>query len=227
MKTSIKAAIIGLALTTTLTVNSAEARGYGYDYGFIEPVAHNNDYSNIYAIQSALEEAGYFVGPAGVTGKLNSSTREAVRQFQADNGLKIDGVVGTSTASLMNHINYRTRAADNRYYGNARVGMDEYSRNVLSVQSRLSELGYFVGRTGATGEMNSSTIGAIKQFQADNGLVADGVVDTLTANALNGVATWRANSNAAANAAGTWKTYRAGYAPYNSGLEARRVIYTY
>jgi len=46
-------------------------------------------------IQQALKNAGFYQG--AVDGKLGPMTREAIRQFQQVNGLKVDGVVGRQT----------------------------------------------------------------------------------------------------------------------------------
>lgn len=50
-------------------------------------------------IQMALANAGYEPGP--IDGKMGSKTREAVRRFQKDAGLKADGVVGPVTWSKL------------------------------------------------------------------------------------------------------------------------------
>ena len=46
-------------------------------------------------IQEALNAAGFYQGP--VDGKIGPQTREAIRQFQQANGLKVDGVAGRQT----------------------------------------------------------------------------------------------------------------------------------
>jgi len=46
-------------------------------------------------IQQALKNAGYYAGP--LDGKIGPKTRSAVREFQDDMGLKVDGVVGRNT----------------------------------------------------------------------------------------------------------------------------------
>lgn len=46
-------------------------------------------------IQQALKNAGFYQG--SVDGKIGPMTREAIRQFQQVNGLKVDGVVGRQT----------------------------------------------------------------------------------------------------------------------------------
>lgn len=50
-------------------------------------------------IQSALKEAGYYDG--AIDGKLGPKSRKAIREFQADRGLKIDGVAGTNTKKAL------------------------------------------------------------------------------------------------------------------------------
>ncbi len=46
-------------------------------------------------IQKALKGAGYYSG--GVDGKIGPDSREAIRNFQKDNGLTADGVCGRQT----------------------------------------------------------------------------------------------------------------------------------
>ncbi len=50
-------------------------------------------------IQSALREAGYYDG--AIDGKLGPKSREAIREFQTDKGLKVDGVAGTNTKKAL------------------------------------------------------------------------------------------------------------------------------
>lgn len=47
------------------------------------------------AIQTALKKAGYYQG--AVDGKVGSRTKQAIRDFQRDNGLEPDGVCGRQT----------------------------------------------------------------------------------------------------------------------------------
>ncbi|MBW3584310.1 MAG: peptidoglycan-binding protein [Cyanobacteria bacterium 0813] len=50
-------------------------------------------------LQKTLQAAGYFGGKA--TGFYGSLTRAAVKKFQADNNLKVDGIVGPKTLSAL------------------------------------------------------------------------------------------------------------------------------
>lgn len=46
-------------------------------------------------VQTALQNAGYYSG--NIDGKIGGKTIEAVKQFQRDNNLKVDGIVGAGT----------------------------------------------------------------------------------------------------------------------------------
>ena len=47
--------------------------------------------------QALLEKCGYDLGPCGVDGDFGRMTEKAVRAFQKDRGLKVDGIVGPVT----------------------------------------------------------------------------------------------------------------------------------
>jgi murein L,D-transpeptidase YcbB/YkuD len=46
-------------------------------------------------IQTALKNAGYYYG--AIDGKIGRMSRQAVKEFQEDHGLKVDGIVGPKT----------------------------------------------------------------------------------------------------------------------------------
>ncbi len=50
-------------------------------------------------IQTALTKAGYYNGP--VDGKIGANSRKAIRKFQTDHGLKVDGVPGAQTQGAL------------------------------------------------------------------------------------------------------------------------------
>lgn len=54
---------------------------------------------------------------------------------------------------------------------------------VISLQQRLSELGYYTGE--ADGKYYEGTAGAVKNFQLQNGLDADGIAGEMTLRVLN------------------------------------------
>ena len=54
-------------------------------------------------IQKALSNAVYYFGP--IDGKIGSKSKKAIKEFQADHGLKVDGVAGQKTQkSLMDYL---------------------------------------------------------------------------------------------------------------------------
>ena len=60
------------------------------------------------AIQWALQELGYSLSKYGVDGKFGAETEAAVRQFQRDTGISVDGIVGTNTRSQFALKGYKT-----------------------------------------------------------------------------------------------------------------------
>ena len=59
------------------------------------------------------------------------------------------------------------------------------NKYVKEVQQKLIELGYNLGICGADGDFGTATEAAVKQFQRDHGLTADGVVGQKTYAALD------------------------------------------
>jgi len=53
----------------------------------------------VYEVQQKLKQWGYYDGP--IDGVYGAKTFEAVKKFQAKNGLAVDGVVGSQTAAAL------------------------------------------------------------------------------------------------------------------------------
>ena len=110
-------------------------------------------------LQTSLISLGYNVGPSKVDGKFGSGTESAVKQFQSNNNLTKDGIVGDKTwAKIM--------------------------EKIRPIQEKLIEKGYFVGEGGADGIFGYNTINAVKEFQKDNNLKQDGLAGSETQKAL-------------------------------------------
>ncbi len=54
---------------------------------------------NVRQIQMALQNAGYSPGP--IDGRMGKQTRVAIRQFQSDHNLAVDGKVGKKTWAVL------------------------------------------------------------------------------------------------------------------------------
>lgn len=59
-------------------------------------------YGLVKQIQTNLVNSGYDVGPTGIDGKYGPRTEAAVRKYQKDKGIKVDGVVGPETMKSLN-----------------------------------------------------------------------------------------------------------------------------
>ena len=60
------------------------------------------------AIQWALQELGYNIGSSGVDGEFGNDTAAAVKKFQKDTGLTVDGIVGDKTRKKFKAKEYKT-----------------------------------------------------------------------------------------------------------------------
>jgi len=56
--------------------------------------------------------------------------------------------------------------------------------DVRILQTKLIELGYNIGRSGADGKFGNNTLSAVMLFQKDKGLIVDGLVGKKTVAAL-------------------------------------------
>lgn len=126
-------------------------------------------------IQTALKRQGYYNG--AVDGIFGSATQTAVRKFQAAKGLTVDGICGSATLNALG-------------IGGSSTVLRKGSSGsgVKQVQQRLANWGYYSG--AVDGVYGSATEAAVRKFQRNNGLSADGIcgVKTLSAMGLSSLA---------------------------------------
>lgn len=140
--------------------------------------------SDVTALQSALQAAGYYDGP--ITGTFGTLTEAAVIRWQQARGVTADGVVDTSAlAALTNKQGVATPAvtASSSNSGEFLLRGDT-GPAVSDLQRLLSEAGYFEGNID--GYFDTKTEAAVIRFQRDARLRADGVVGSETLAALSG-----------------------------------------
>jgi len=113
-------------------------------------------------LQYALIQNGY--SPQGADGYFGSNTLTAVKEFQTDNNLTIDGVVGPNTWQYLLVLN-----PENKVLSKGNTGS-----YVRYLQQKLTAKLYSVG--DIDGVFGTLTDTAVKEFQAENGLTVDGVV---------------------------------------------------
>lgn len=125
--------------------------------------------SSVTELQYALYELGYFDGP--IDGVYGATTKDAVRAFQINNNLKVDGIAGSNTLQVVYSSTAVSATADNTEFTTLRAG--DKGDKVVQLQDQLSKLGYMV--TTATGVYDDLTVSAVAVFQSRNGLTSDGV----------------------------------------------------
>ena len=122
----------------------------------------------VYLLQFILNQYGYNLSVDGIFG---SRTLNAVRDFQRNNSLSVDGLVGTNT--------WRTLLTLSPY---PLLREGDRGAYVTFLQQLLESNLYPVG--GIDGIFGSRTLSAVRNFQSANGLTVDGLVGNNTWNAL-------------------------------------------
>lgn len=159
----------------------------------IWPTLRKNDSGeNVAQLQEALIQLGYLTGKAD--GNYGASTVSAVKEFQKANGLTQDGTAGEETQKVLFSGKAKekakatatatpkataTPAPDSELLKIGSKGSD-----VKALQNKLIELGYLSGK--ADGVYGSKTAAAVKAFQRDSKLTADGVAGAKTISKLEG-----------------------------------------
>ncbi|MCC5635754.1 peptidoglycan-binding protein [Nostoc sp. CHAB 5844] len=122
-------------------------------------------------LQQRLRDLGYF--KMNPTGNFRSITKNSVIAFQRKAGLSATGVANAQTWDAL----YNSAQIPDRTNGS--------TQQVRDVQQLLGDLGYYNGTP--TGTVGTLTRNAVVQFQRDNGLAADGIIDAQLLNAVRQV----------------------------------------
>ena len=132
-------------------------------------------------LETRLSELGYFGGDADET--FDSDTRSALESFQQANGLEVTGAADDTvferlnSADALSRQDYLTRFAG-AYAQMEALRKGSVSNDVLVMQRKLRELGYFSGEPD--GAFSEATQRAVESFQMVNGLPITGVADGAT-----------------------------------------------
>lgn len=136
--------------------------------------------ADVKKLQVRLIQLGYLAGAP--TGYYNEATEAAVIAFQKRNVSYSDGVAGPMTLSKLNSAGAKGTSTIAGIIGvTLRKGMAD-SAAVRAMQSRLKELRYYNG--AADGDFGAGTEAAVKFFQQQNNLKADGVAGEGTLNIM-------------------------------------------
>ena len=135
------------------------------------------------SLQQDLNTLGYGCGtPDGIYG---NNTVNAVKAFQRASSLTADGIAGGSTLSKIEDM----IAGDSTPSTPSTPAVLKYGSrgdSVRALQEKLNALGYNCG--APDGIFGSGTVSAVKAFQRDKGLSADGIAGSRTLDAINGSA---------------------------------------
>ncbi len=173
-----------LMLNPTFVLNVGEGACAGVceylDVPYVErtlsayPVLRQGSRGNfVVALQYLMNMYGFNLSTDGIFG---AGTMRAVKQFQTNNNLTADGIVGRNTWQALLNTNSSSQV----------LCRGSRTSAVLYLQKFL--LAYLYPITNLDGIFGAETERAVRAFQSENGLTADGVV---------GPATWRALFNSA------------------------------
>lgn len=205
-------AVAGSGASAAPTSGTA-AGGTTTDYTLLK---EGMESSAVKTLQQRLIDLGYLTGSA--TGYYGTATKGAVKDFQKKNGLKNDGLAGSVTQALLyssgavaangssagsGTVSPTPTAAPSTAYTLLKKGVT--SSAVKTLQEKLISLGYL--KTNATGYYGSATFAAVKAFQQDNGLKADGIAGNETQTKLFAANGSNNNNN---NGTGSYSTLKLG-----------------
>ena len=153
------------------------------------PVSHNYncadyDKSNLIRseimLQVVLKNYGYYT--AKIDGDFGPASKKALKEFQSSNNLVSDGILGKNTCKKLNNKANVIKNSVNTAKSINTISQITKSNEILNVQRRLSELGFYTGEID--GINGSRTKIAVKNFQSKAGLTPDGIIGPKTLSAL-------------------------------------------
>lgn len=149
--------------------------------------------SEVKKAQQLLIAKGYSCGAAGADGDFGAATYNAVKKFQAANGLDVDGIVGAMTwAALLKTEPEREPEKEPEKPATPTgstctvelpvVKKGAKGFTVVAVQMLLNKHNFSVKYTD--GDFGPDTLAKVKAFQKAKGLTTDGIVGSKTWGAL-------------------------------------------
>lgn len=138
-------------------------------------------------VQSRLRALGYKVEDEA--GSFGTSTTAAVRQFQQNRGILVDGIVGPHTWSEIVEASWYLGDRD-LYLKHPPMRGDD----IASLQARLNALGFDTGKED--GIFGIATDRAVRAFQKEYGVTGDGIFGLASHAALLGLRVDRPGTSA-------------------------------
>ena len=181
----------------TFTAAERKASAANSDTTYIR---ENSSGATVSKVQTELKALGYYSGQ--ITGNAGPKTVAAIKSFQGKNGLTADGIAGPQTIAKIDAA-YEAKGGSSSGSGSSASGLKLNSKgtDVRNLQQDLTTLGYYWAEI--TGNFGAKTETAVKRFQEENGLTADGVAGTKTLNAIAAAVARKGGTPASGSSAGT------------------------
>ena len=181
----------------TFTAAERKASAANSDTTYIR---ENSSGATVSKVQTELKALGYYAGQ--ITGNAGPKTVAAIKSFQGKNGLTADGIAGPQTIAKIDAA-YEAKGGSSSGSGSSASGLKLNSKgtDVRNLQQDLTTLGYYWAEI--TGNFGAKTETAVKRFQEENGLTADGVAGTKTLNAIAAAVARKGGTPASGGSAGT------------------------
>lgn len=181
----------------TFTAAERKASAANSDTTYIR---ENSSGATVSKVQTELKALGYYYGQ--ITGNAGPKTVAAIKSFQGKNGLTADGIAGPQTIAKIDAA-YEAKGGSSSGSGSSASGLKLNSKgtDVRNLQQDLTTLGYYWAEI--TGNFGAKTETAVKRFQEENGLTADGVAGTKTLNAIAAAVARKGGTPASGSSAGT------------------------
>lgn len=153
--------------------------------------------SDVKELQELLMELEYNLPKYGADGKFGNETALAVREYEKDNNVKVDGIVDVDLFALLKEDQGADHPQDEivqpgpidvSTYPTLKKGTKEINY-VTILQKKLLALGYNLGtygeeKNGIDGDFGTKTQLAVRAFQKSKELKVDGIVGQATWTAL-------------------------------------------
>ena len=181
----------------TFTAAERKASAANSDTTYIR---ENSSGATVSKVQTELKALGYYYGQ--ITGNAGPKTVAAIKSFQGKNGLTADGIAGPQTIAKIDAA-YEAKGGSSSGSGSSASGLKLNSKgtDVRNLQQDLTTLGYYWAEI--TGNFGAKTETAVKRFQEENGLTADGVAGAKTLNAIAAAVARKGGTPASGGSAGT------------------------
>ena len=131
-------------------------------------------------LQVVLKNYGYYT--AKIDGDFGPASKKALKEFQSSNNLVSDGILGKNTCKKLNNKANVVKKSVNTAKSINTISQITKSTEILNVQRRLSELGFYTGEID--GINGTRTKLAVQNFQSKAGLTPDGIIGPKTLSAL-------------------------------------------